>query len=456
MFTKLWETLRKYKTRSEESGSAIIFALVLMIVTFGLVNVVTAFGLNNLNKALFVQSYTNNGLAAETAINNALLVANSPNSVSVLNAARATSPTAPNAIKGTISATNTEGIGALKWSWYTERVPGANPLKEYYVHAYGYIDTPNDPYARHFRIKMKSMANVTAIYDTGLNQITYKPQTNAVSQWGIMGSSSVALYNGVNIDSYISDEVTNPTSNSTERAEIASNGNFAIKGTNAVNILNMLNYSETTANNRCNISLYPACTSYNPNPISYRTDLTAIDETVRAQCPAQTYPVWRASENGGILRPNPATPGKYCYNSLIFDQNTTLETSVTTTNPAKVYIKGDITVLPNIQVNMNKSPLTLRIYSEGGKLADFRQGNVTVPTRISAYIAGSVLKCTDNTLLSSIPQGMKLYIYGSLACDVISMGGGTQIWWDELSVDLAGTGADVRRLWSADSYEEIY
>jgi hypothetical protein len=109
-----------------------------------------------------------------------------------------------------------------------------------------------------------------------------------------------------------------------------------------------------------------------------------------------------------------------------------------------------------LRVNYGKTPLALRIYSQGGQDAKFIQGTIDNPTRLSAYIAGSVLRCTDGTDATSVQQGMKLYLYGSLACDTITVGGGTQVWWDELSANLSGSGESVRRLWYTVEYEELY
>lgn len=460
MFNKINEKLKAYQTRREESGSAIIFALILLIVTFSLVSTVTAFGLVNLQKALFVQAYTNNGLAAETAVSNALLVANSPEGTALLKSlSKVDGPTANNVIKGTVPEEYSSGNGGQKWVWYTERVNTSSAVDQYYIHAWGFQNTPTDPYARHLRVRVESVANMTASYTAATNQITYYPAADAVSQWGILGSSSFHANPGANLQSYVSDKTTDPDGASSGinkgQGKIASNGvifmgssDFFGANSRTDGRINLLNFSASdTVLSRCTGDCSES--AYTINKPTYRTDLTSIATAVEKACPLQTYAVWKASEQGGVLDAG-------CYNSLIFDADTVVPTSATEDSPAMVYIKGDVKVSAGVKVNYKKSPLALRIYSQGGSLAEFTQGTVSNPTRVSAYLAGSVLKCTDLTDSNSVPQGMTLYFYGSMACDSVNVGGGTQIWWDELSADLAGDTSNVRRLWYTTSYEEIY
>lgn len=469
MILKLTDKIKAYRTRSEESGSAIIFALILLIVTFSLVSTVTAFGLANLQKTLFVQSYTNNGLAAETAISDALMVANSQGGTKLLSDFKhknGEGPSVSPVVKGEVSSAYSSGNGGQKWVWYTERVSDSSAVAQYYIHAWGFQNTPSDPYARHFRVKVASYANMKAAKKPDSTQITYYPDPDAVSQWGLLGSSAFTVNPGANLKSYISDIDTDATKD-TRQGQIGSNGvvnmssdpnnaKFFFGDANAGNSsrrINLLNWSAADElnplTNRCAGCSNAEKQYYDVVTKNYRTDLTTIATTVETACPLQTYPVWKSSENNGVLVGD-------CYNSLIFDQDTTTPSSATEDTPAVVYIKGDVTVNAGVKVNYGKSPLALRIYSQGGQDAKFNQGTIDTPTRVSAYIAGSVLRCTDGTDSTSVQQGMKLYFYGSLACDTINIGGGTQIWWDELSANLSGSGESVRRLWYTVEYEELY
>jgi hypothetical protein len=350
MILKITDKIKAYRPRGEESGSAIIFALILLIVTFSLVSTVTAFGLANLQKTLFVQSYTNNGLAAETAISDALMVANSQGGTKLLNDLQADGPTSSNVVKGEVSSAYSSGNGGQKWVWYTERVSEGSAVAEYYIHAWGFQQKSSDPYSRHFRVKVSSYANMKAAKKADSTQITYYPAPDAVSQWGLLGSSAFTVNPGANLKSYISDKDSNATKD-TRQGQIASNGivnmssdpnnaKFFFGDANAGNSsrrINLLNWSAADElnplTNRCAGCSNAEKQYYDIVTKNYRTDLTTIATTVQNACPLQTYPVWKSSENNGVLQGG-------CYNSLIFDQDTATPTSATDVSPAVAYIKG--------------------------------------------------------------------------------------------------------------------
>ncbi len=436
---KMNEILKRHRN-GEQQGSAMIFALVLIIVVMALVTVVTALGLNNLQNTLFAGRYAYYSIAADAGINQALLVANSTNGSQALQDHQGVS----NAVTGNLDPAY-NGVQNIKWRWYTQRISNSLVTSAYYIIATGYSTSPTEQAARTIRVTLNSVTDMTATYSTS-GGIIYYPGSDAVSQWGILGSSSLTLNTGVNIKSYISDEILNPTS-STGQAQVASNGNITVGTSGAADMLNLLNYSSFTPN-RC---LGGSCATYPQTKIAYATNLDQLAISVSNACPQQNYPVWIASANGGVLSPG-------CYNSLVFDTNTTIAPGYSSTNPDVVYIKGDVTVNPGVKVNDGTSPEALRIYSQGGTKAEFQQGtDPNYPTKFSGIVAGSVLTCTDDTTSSSVATGTpNLYIYGSLACDQVNLGGGTQVWWDELSSNIAGNTQNVRRLWYTVKYEELY
>lgn len=439
MLLKISDALKAH--RSNEKGSALIFAVLLTVVVMAIATTVTALGLINLQKTVFTARYTYYALAADTAVSHALLAANSPDGTNILRSSQGFS----NAKYGSLDEAY-NGNQEIKWLWYTERISTSSATTKYYVIATGYSISPDEAGARTLRVTLTSVANMNAIY-TPSSGIVYYPKANAVSQWGMMGSSSVNLNTGVTIRSYISDQGYNPTV-STTQSQIASNGTITVNNAeNAVNKLNFLNYSPA-APNRCTGT---TCNTYAQQNIAYSTNLQQLATAVAEACPLQTYPVWKASENGGTLAPG-------CYNSVLFDTDTHISAAYTESNPALVYIKGDIIVEPGVTVNEARSPMALRIYSQGGSDAIFKQGSTSDPTKFYGFVAGSVLNCTDQTTAAtsvgtSVPS---LVFYGSMACDTINLGGGTLVWWDELSTEFAADTSNVRRLWYTEAYEELY
>jgi len=440
MFVKFNDILERERSKSEESGSALIFAILLTLVVMSLATIVTALGLVNIQKTVFTARYTYYALAAETAVSQALLVSNSTNGTQQLLNHQGQA----NAVTGNLQ-NSYDQLQGIKWQWYTQRVSGSSATSKYYIIATGYSTSPTEAAARTIRVTITSVANMRATYTT-TNGIVYYPRPNAVSQWGIIGSSQIFLNTGAKVSSYISDTNFNPTV-TTNQAQIASNGKVNIVANTGVNKVNLLNYS-SAAPNRC---VGTACSTYNQQQISYSTNLQEMASAVATACPLQTYPVWIASENSGLLAPG-------CYNSLIFDVDTSIASTYSGTNPANVYIKGDMIVNAGVTVNNAKSPQALRIYSQGGTNAKFNQGvSSSDPTKFYGVVAGSALTCTDGTVpATSVGGTATLYIYGSLACDVVNIGGKTQVWWDELSTELSGNTTNVRRLWYTEAYEELY
>lgn len=381
-------------------------------------------------------------MGAQSAISDALLVANSANGTNLLRQKQGKI----NAVTGVMSSAYSDQ--GIKWRWYTERVTGASATSKYFVYATGYRESPDEDLARTLRVTLTSVANSKGKYDATNKIINYTPLPDAISQWGIMGASSVDLNNGAQVYSYISDNGTSPSA-STNQGSVASNGNITLGGAAvSLNILNVLNYSVSTPN-RC-VGNADKCNSTTQNKITYSTNLLEVSKKIKTACPnpAISYPVYKSSEQGGVI-----TPG--CYNSVIFDTDTSISASYTESNPANVYVKGNIEVAATVDVNTGKDPLALRIFSEGGTDAVFNQGTVANPTKFYGVVLSSTLKCTDLTTSASPAKSNVLMYYGGLVCDKLNFGYGTSIWWDELSGELTQA-ANVTRIWYVDKTEEIY
>lgn len=439
---KIRNIFDRRKFEGNESGSALIFAIVLTIVVTSIIALVVSVALNGIQKTSDVSKISYYEAAAQTAISDAILVANSTNGTQRLRETLGET----NSVTGVMnSAYSDQG---LKWSWYTERISGASATSKYYVYATGYRVSPDEPLARTLRVTISSIANAKGVYDAGLNTIVYKPSPDAISQWGVMGSSKATMNDGALIKSYISDNGFTPTA-STNQGSVASNGNIALNGTAvSVNMLNVLNYNTGTPN-RC-VGNATECAATPQNKITYQTDLTEVTKMVKAKCPnnAITYPVWKASTSGGVLNPG-------CYNVVVFDTDTSISSFYNETNPALVYVKGDVYVNAGVEVNLGRNPLALRIFSEGGSDATFKQGTITNPTKIYGVIISSTLACTDGTTTASPAASNLLVFYGGLVCDDVNLGNGTTFWWDELSGELTQNG-NVNRMWFSTKVEELY
>ena len=440
------------KARDNESGSALIFAIILTIVTMSIVSMVVALGLTNIQKTMAVTSLTYFEMSAQSAISNALTVANSANGTQLLRQRQGgavdSNGNVTNQVTGVLPAAYSDQ--GLKWRWYSKRIPGSSATSKYYIFATGYRATPNDAQARTLRVTISSIANAKGFYSTGTKNITYTPGIDAIAQWGIMGTTGVVLNNGAKVYSYVSDRTLNPTS-STLQGSIASNGNISLGGTAvSVDILNILSYNAANPT-RC-VGNAEACADTQQNKHTYGTTAEEVTKKVKAQCPnpAYTYPVFRSSARGFVL-----TPG--CYNTLVFDGNTTISGAYNENNPANVYVKGNIEISSGVDINNGRDPLGLRIFSEGGTKATFAQGSTAAnPTKFYGVMISSTLVCTDGTnSASSASTSNLLYFYGGLVCDKLNFGPGTNLWWDELSGELTQNN-NVNRIWYTEVVEEVY
>jgi hypothetical protein len=437
-----------FALRKEESGSALIFAIVLTIVTMSIVSLVVAIAVTSLTKTADITKLTYFEMGAQSAISNAMTTVNSPNGTAFLRNHIGVSKS----ITGTVPAAYSDQ--GIKWRWYAERINNSSATNSFYIYATGYRTSPTEGLARTFRVTIDSLADTEADYVGG--SIRYSPGINAVSQWGIMGISQATLNNGVKVRSYVSDDTLTPetdTGKVTNQAYVASNGNITMGGSSVlVTGLNVLAYKETNPT-RC-VGNTTVCNATAKNNIPYTMSGEKVRAAVGDKCPAaaDSYPTWVASENSGTLGLG-STNG--CYNSMIFDINTKIATTYTDSNPLNIYVKGNITVNSGVVVNTGTNPLALRLFSQGGFSAQFNQGTATDPTKFYGILTSNSLVCTDNTTSSTGSASNLLYIYGGIVCDKINFGYGTNLYWDELSGNYIYSG-EVSRIWFITNTQEVY
>lgn len=446
------KTLHKLREEGNEKGSALIFALVLVVLVMAVVSTMVAISLIGIQKTIDLTKYSYNEISAQSAISNALAVANNE-TAGAGSSALAKYLGESKAVYGVLNSSDSDQ--GIKWRWYTQRINNSSATAQYYVIATGYRgnNPAQDPMARTLRATVSSLASVSGSYNinpsTGQSNVIYNSTGNGLAQWGIFGTESVNLNDGAQIKSYTSDTGTNPAT-STGQAQIASGGNVFLNGPKvSLNKVNLLSYSSTKPN-RCSGA---GCSIPYLNNINYSVS-NKVGRTVEEQCPnpAITYPAWVASENSGKIESG-------CYNTLLFDTNTIVSSYYNgTTNPADVYVKGNITVNPSVKVNDNGDPKALRIYSQGGDTALFKKGTAASPTKFYGIVSSATLRCTDEstngTVTGALPNP-NLMIYGSLVCSNVTLGAATTVWWDELAGEVQDSKNKINRVWWVASIEEI-
>lgn len=458
MFTAIREA------RRDESGAAMITALLFVIVMLFLISSISVTAISGLQKAKESQESTNLTMVVDSAVSNAISVANNP------------APTGPSttrdigdyeglskAVYGVSNSSpdpaNEEG--KYKWLWYVEGIQDAVVGESYDIIAIAYKNEYTDVNAKRVRVRLQALPVITAQYGlTG--KVFYDPIPMGAFSYGFLGTNGVTLNDGATVRSYNSAIVAsgNPLpTDDTRIGTVSSNMNIAINGTNpnAVSRAVLLDGSST------NIP-YDRCTTAancegKIESFAYGINVVSISNMVIEKCPlnASQYPDWRASLRGGVI--DPSTQGN-CFNNVIFDANTEVANGYGSGKPAEMYIAGNLTVNPGVEVNQNplrKGPLTLRIYSAAGSIAKFNSGNsATDPTIFSGMVAGHNFACSDSGVAAE--AGKVLIFKGSLACNTVSFSGGTQAWWDQQTVQAVGAGKDrnIQTIWSPTTYDAQY
>lgn len=449
------------EARKEESGAAMITALLFVIVMLFLISSISVTAISGLQKAKESQESTNLSMVVDSAVSNAISVANNPAPVNSTETKDISDYEGfSKAVYGVSNSSNsaTTEDGKYKWLWYVEGIQDAVVGESYDVIAIAYKNEVTDVNAKRVRVRLQALPVIVANYgDSG--KVYYSPIAMGAFSYGLLGTNGVTLNDGASVRSYNSALVSNPVeANDTRIGTVSSNKNITINGTNvnAINRAVLLDGSSTNIPyDRCSTAANCAgkIESY-----AYGINVVSISNMVIQKCPlnASSYPDWRASLNGGVL--NPETQGS-CFNNVIFDIDTDVANGYASGKPVEMYIAGNVTVNAGVEVNQNelrRGPLSLRIFSAAGTFAKFNSGTSTDPTIFSGMIAGHNYTCSDT---GAAPEaGKKLIFKGALACSTVSLGAGTEAWWDQQTVQVLGAGKDrnIKTVWSPTSYDAQY
>lgn len=457
----MFEKLRKI--RNEESGAAMITALLFVVVMLFLIASISVTAISGLQKAKESQESTNLSIVVDSAVSNAISVANNPAPIS----ASATKDISDyegleNAVYGVSNSSNdiTSQEGKYNWLWYVEGIQDAVVGESYDIIAIAYKDQPSDVNSKRVRVRLQALPVVSAQYDS-VGKVRYAPIAMGNFSFGLLGANGMTINDGATVKSYNSALVSNPVAaNDTRIGTVSSNKNIAINGTNvnSVSRATLLDGSSTDVP-------YERCTTAancagKINSFAYGVDIISISNMVVQKCPlaANQYPDWKASlaQYNGVI--DPSTQGS-CFNNVIFDKDSEVANGYGSGKPAEMYIAGNVTVNAGINVNQNplrKGPLTLRIYSAAGSTAKFNSGTIADPTVFSGMVAGHNFACSDSGALPA--DGKALIFKGALACNTVSLGAGTQAWWDQQTVQVLGVGKDrsIKTIWSPTTYDAQY
>lgn len=438
--------------RQDESGAAMITALLFVIIMTFLITSISITAISGLQKSKAAQEATGLSIVIDSALSNATSFANNPMPGKDLEQ-RVGLANAQYGISTFANANASSGEGKYKWLWYTERVKDAVVGESYDIIAIAYVNAPTDLNSRKVRVRLQAIPVTFAKYEeTGY--VTYAPIPTGAFNWGILGTNGVNVASGASVKSYNSAAVSDPVNaNNTNNGSVSSNENISIAGTdvNSVKRVVMLRgNADDMPIDRCTTT---ANCKGKMVSFAYAIGLESISEKVRKECPlaATAYPNWTASTYSGEI--NPEEDGK-CFNNISFNAKSDVANGYSSGNPAEIYALGNISVTAGVSVNQNAArggPLALRVYSAAGTSATLSSGTDSAPTKFAGLIAGVNLDCKTSET--------GIFIYkGSMACHKINLGTGTTVWWDQQTVQVLGAGKDrtINTIWSLASYSPEY
>lgn len=441
--------------RRNEEGAAMITALLFVIVMLFLLASISVTAISGLDKAKNAQTATNLTSVVDTAINNAVATANYPEQGKDISNFEGTA----NAVYGVADfSTDNSSSTTYKWMWYVEGVADAVIGESYDIVATAYLNDYTDVDAKTVRVRLQALPVDKAQYlSTGV--ISYSPIAMGSFAYGFMGLNGITMNEGSSVKSYNSALNLNPVdANDTHIGTISSNKLVAVNTTNTNSVSRIVLLSGSSSPipvDRCTTT---ANCSGKLESFAYAISVDSISAMVIKKCPlgANQYPDWKASLNGGVF--NPDVQGN-CFNNVIFDTNTEVSGGYSSGNAAEMYIAGNLTVNAGVEVNesdLRGGPLALRIYSAAGNAAKFNSGTATDPTKFSGMVSGQNYACTDSNALPA--DNKVLILRGSLACDTVTFGAGTQAWWDQQTVQVLGAGKDrnIQTVWTPTTYDAEY
>lgn len=427
--------------RKDETGSTMLMAIMFMIIMLALVATMTGLAIGSMKATMAIRDATYFDVATNTAVSDALLLANNPTK-NVVTGATIDSIDMhvgqANAKFGTIS-----GDTGIKWRWYAIPVPKSVTGLSYDIIATGYRSDPNEVnFARSITARMASFPTSGAMR-VG-DSVFYRPTEDSIFSWGVFGATGTSISGSTSVKSYNSSDGSTGTD-----APLGSNEIITITPTSTVPVISVMNsYPGHTSKERC---IGTSCTPQTITEYTYGVDLSVIQEWVAAACPLASYPDINIS--GTSL---PLTSGSRisCFNNVTVSGNVPVDLArgASSGNPELIYIKGNLTVSPGTTFNTNNGntsvsgAIVYKVYTSGATVNIGTSAPTGSPTTDFRALLTSSGKCSVGT------AGFTTITYGALVCNNFSSTGTTTLNWDDQTEQITGDVSETRRIWNVLEY----
>lgn len=429
MINKLHDALERRRAGKNESGAAMIFALLILMVLALLSVTMTLQATTQAQSQREITLREAYVASAYSALETAVFKANNSADAKWLENHRGVG----NAENGT-PPTNTTAVTGMRYSIYTERVVTAGNQVSYYVYATGY----NIDLGVSEGITLRGIINGTDVTQGVYNDeggVQYRLSVDGAWANGLTGINSLNFQDTSKLYSFDSAKSGNTVSG-TSVADV----NFYSKG--IITIANDAHGPRTgtvtayTSTNRCMPEAICETAKIVFRELGFDVDLTEVTKNINSACPNVSYPVWTASENGGVLD----LPTNTCVGGLVFDAATTVPASNTRTNPLRINVKGGDVITGNFSVNATNAPTALQVRTTG---AVVRIGDGDT-TRLNMFVVAPNATCTVRS---------NAIFFGGLSCNNVTLQDGARVWLD-LSIKSDVFGSD-RKIWDISYVEEL-
>lgn len=431
MLNKIINRLHSRKTSlaEKESGAALIFAILLLMLMLGV--------------SIFVATTatTQSGAAKEQQLRETYIAAANDGIDYVIGKAN-TSTTFLESIRGEAKAYTSTAIAGeyatedVKWRVYSQQVASTGNDLAYYIYATGYNAMGiSKGITLRATIESTKASSGTYLTESGNTTISYGVSKDDAWGYGILGTEGITFSGTAKLYSYESgSKGYNPTG--TSSAGVAASTNKSVTLANTTSGLKTVVTGLPGVNQGC--TPVSNCAGVETSYRNTNIDIEKIATAVNAECPNTTYPIWRASENGGNM--NYASAEEQCWGGMIFDQNTTIAAQHTPRVPLKMYVKGNVEVKSGVTVNGSGSPVRLHILSTGATLT--MNGTKANFLYAAAQTGGGATTCNINSGI----------YFGGLACDRINLTGASKLYYDLTAKSVSTTDGSI---WSKLFVEEL-
>lgn len=432
-------------------------AVLIIIVMAGILTALAAITISSINKSSESRDYTFFLQAADTAVNDAVLRANSYEAGFL-----DTKIGKANAIKGALPEDAAAGI---KWQWYAEDASGTVKYSKYNIYATGYRTSPTEKGAVTVKATVHSLPVEQASHREG-DVMYYTMSPSALMAEGFVGLNGVFVGNeAVRVSSYDSAKGLTPGGN-LGGGNLVTNENIVF-GYSSTNITTPAADFGTLYSTSSEKPIEGRCYGVSGSPcpitiISSNFGIAGDDPASRMAevCGTAAQPNWVASEHMGAngvaaLEGNTGAMGEsLCANNVVFDVDTQTLTKYTTGRPLTIYASGDVTIEDGIEVSgaqnqFSFGPLSLRLISAGSNLKMNSQDG-------QSTFAGVVVAPRATCSIGDPGSTNAAMFKGSLACNSLRIDGKTALWHDYQTVQaLTNNAANQKRIWNIARYENL-